>query len=276
METAWDRLSSTRAFTFDDGLLRKILDVAGRWGKPALSSRVLNVLATRSLPINEHHMTAVLQAYVNAGQVPEALRAISEMRLAGLTPTLESVEPVISSLTSADIVDQAFYGLEDISRSGDQVDVIALNALIKASLRLGDIQRVRATQAAASNFGVQCNEESFNLVLEGCVSTGHRALGDAVLTDMAAAGVTPNQDTYELMVNLCLPPAMYEDAFYYLEKMKTSGYTPSASVYNSILRKCLGANDERWKLVQKEMASIGHSVDLESRNAIVEAKGRRL
>ena len=263
MELAWERLEGQKAFTPDDGLIRKILDVAGRWGKPELGHKALKILAERSIPVSIYHLTAILEAYVNDGQVPNALRIVNQMRSLGMTPTMTTVELITSVLRSADIIDQAFYGIEDMRKNGEDVDVVALNAVIRASVRIGDLRRVRATQVAAADLGIQPNVDTFNLVIEGCIATGHRALGDTIWTDMASANITPNEKSYHNMILLCLLPQTYEDAFFYLEKMKAQELKPSARIYNAIMRKCLLASDERWKLVEEEMRLLGYECELE-------------
>jgi pentatricopeptide repeat protein len=211
----------------------------------------------------------LIEAFVHAGQVPQAIQVLATMRSAGLTPTLRTAEPIASALASAELIDQAFYAIEDLPAG--TVDVAALNALILASARLGDLQRVRATQTAASALGIEPDIDTFNLTFAGCITAGHRPLGDTLLDEMAKAGIQPNATTYERMILLCLIPVKYDDAFYYLEKMKVDGFPPPYSVYRAILRKCIDAGDRRWRMVVEEVQSLGLRLDKEMQSVLEDA-----
>ncbi|WVQ65315.1 uncharacterized protein L199_003491 [Kwoniella botswanensis] len=277
-ETAWYRVKSS--YTADEGLILSLLNAAGRWGRPDFASTILE-----SLPVapQEQHLAPLLEAFCNAGEVPNAFQVLVSIRDAGLTPTMATVQPIVSVLSNAEVIDQAFYGLEDMYKSGQPIDITALNALIDASARLGDLQRARATQTAATDLGLTPNVDTFNLVLSCCISAQHRPLGDAILNEMSAQSLSPNATTYENMINLCLTRPTYEDAFYYLEKAKADGFKPSYAIYNSLIRKCITTNDSRWRLVVDEMKSVGYRLDNELHEFInsggkprrAEEKGRR-
>ncbi|KAK8858809.1 hypothetical protein IAR55_003039 [Kwoniella newhampshirensis] len=240
--------------------LASMLNAAGRWGRPDLASTLLESLPTAP---QEQHLAPLLEAFCNAGQVPNAFHVLSSIRDAGLTPTLATVQPIVAVLKNAEVIDQAFYALEDMHKAGQPVDIAALNALIEASARSGDLQRVRATQMAAGDLGLSPNIDTFNLVLSCCITTRYRPLGDTVLSEMVAHDIAPNSTSYENMVLLCLTQATYEDAFYYLEKTKSDGFKPSYAVYEALMRKCVTLQDSRWRLVMDEMKAVGYRMDSE-------------
>ena len=270
VDAAFDRVSHTRIFTPDAGMIDRILEVAASWGRPDLASKALALLSNIDAPVQEKHLVALLESYVTAGQVPEALRVVASIRSTGLHPTLAAVESIVGVLSTPEIVDQAFYGLEDMHKAGEVVDVVALNALILASARIKDLRRVRATQASLSSFGLRPDIDTFNSVLEGCINAEHSTLGETVLSEMSNAGVTPDRITYEKLIKLCLIPADYEQAFFYLEKMKSEELRPSAAAYRSILVKCLVSNDRRWELVRQEMNVLGYRMDAATKRMIDE------
>ena len=221
-------------------------------------SSVLEALSKYSIEPQEHHLVALMEAYVGAGQVPEAMQVLSTIRSVGLRPTSVTAEPILAVLSSADVVDNAFYALEDLKAKGEVIDITALNVVIEASSRLNDLQRVRANQMAASDLGVELDIDSYNSALSACVQSSHRALGDTLLKEMAEAGVTPNGTTYHHMILLCTKQVKYDDAFYFLEKSKSEGYKPSREAYRELAIKCEAIRDERWRLVVEEMESLGY------------------
>ena len=259
MEKAWQKIIPSHAFTPDEGLLLRVLSVAARWGRPSLAIDALEVLSSKlKVTAGEHHLVPLLEAYVNAGQVPEAFSVLPQLRSAGINPNRRAVESITAKLRTVALVDQAFYALEDMRKSGKTIDPSALNAVIDASMRLDDMQRVRATQLAAASLGVAPNVEMFNLVLEACARTKMRRLGDTVMADMATAGIKLDATSYENMIRLCLSQPDYDDAFFYLEKMKDVGFKPRVQVYEWLAVHCVERKDGRWKIVLDEMTSMGY------------------
>ncbi|TXT15987.1 hypothetical protein VHUM_00490 [Vanrija humicola] len=258
VETALAHTVENKAFTPDEGLILAVLAVAGRWGRTGLASQALDLLPSLKIQPQEHHMAPLLEAFCNEGRVPDALKVVSSLRASGINPILTTVRPIVKVLSNTELVDQAFYALEDMHKEGEVVDVAALNAVIEASSRLRDLQRARATQLAAADLGVTPTLETFNIVLEACSHGSHRHLADTLLKEIAEAGLQPNQATYEAMVGVCLSQAEYEDAFHYLEKMKAEGFKPSVGVYSRLGFKCARNNDSRWKLVAEEMGQLGY------------------
>nr|XP_019012989.1 uncharacterized protein I206_02486 [Kwoniella pini CBS 10737]OCF51770.1 hypothetical protein I206_02486 [Kwoniella pini CBS 10737] len=258
VEIAWRRVKDN--YTPDEGLILSMLNAAGRWGRPDFASSILEYLP---IPPQEQHLAPLLEAFCNAGEVPNAFHVLVSIREAGITPTMATVQPIVSVLSNAEVIDQAFYALEDMQKAGQPIDITALNALIDASARLGDLQRARATQMAAPDLGLSPNIDTFNLVIACCITAKHRPLGDTILNEINTLALSPNATTYENMISLCLTQPKYEDAFYYLEKAKSDGFKPSYSAYNSLVRKCITANDSRWRLVVDEMKTVGYRVDNE-------------
>ncbi|WVF68838.1 hypothetical protein IAT40_003611 [Kwoniella sp. CBS 6097] len=255
VETAWNRVKSS--YTPDEGLIIAMLNTAGRWGRPDFASTMLERLPNPQ----ERHLAPLLEAFCNAGQVPNAFHVLASIRDAGLAPTMATVQPIAAVLTNTEVIDQAFYALEDMHKAGQPIDITALNALIDASARLGDLQRARATQTAAADMGLTPNVDTFNLVLECCVKSQYRPLGDTILSEMVAQDISPDATTYEALIRLCLTQPTYEDAFYYLEKTKSSGFKPSYAIYDALIRKCLKLNDSRWRLVADELKDVGYKIE---------------
>ncbi|BEI81509.1 hypothetical protein CcaverHIS002_0206690 [Cutaneotrichosporon cavernicola] len=258
VEAAWNRVVNIKAYTPDEGLILSVLAVAARWGKPALATRALGALSDIGVSKKEHHVAPLIEAFCRDGRVPDAIEAVGLIREGGIAPRLQTVRPIVEVLRTAEIIDQAFYCLEDRVKDEKPVDIAVFNALIQASAKMGDLQRARATQLAAPELGVEPDIDTFNMVLLACAATKHTELSKTVLGEMEAAGFAPNETTYESMISLALSQTDYEDAFYYLEKMKADGIKPSRDIYRQIGMKCAAFDDTRHNLVADEMANIGY------------------
>lgn len=233
-----------------------------------MATAALELLPVLSVTPREHHLVPLLEAYVNAGQVPNAIRVLSTIRAAGMVPTMATAEPIISILDNVDVLDQAFYALEDMRNNGQPVDITALNALVEASTRLQDLQRARATQLAAGALGVTPNRDTYNSVLAACVHAKHRQLGDSILSEMDSASISVDAVTYRHLIMLCLTQSTYEDAFFYLEKMKAESFEPTLDIYRALVLKCFSAGDRRWRLVVEEMEALGLRLDPATRQRL--------
>lgn len=278
VEAAWDHVVNVKAYTPDEGLILSVLAVAARWGKPSLATRALAALSDIGVTKKEHHLTPLIEAFCRDGRVPDAIEAVSLIRDGGITPSVMTVRPIVDVLRTAEIIDQAFYCLEDRAKDGKTVDVAVFNALILASANAGDLQRARATQLAAPELNVTPNAETFNMVLAACAAAKHKELAQGVLGEMEAAGFAATAATYESMIRLALSQHDYEDAFYYLEKMKADGIKPARDIYKQIGMKCAANDDKRHSLVADEMDAIGYGkpdfeVELERKRAR-QARGR--
>ncbi|KAK4688370.1 TRIAP1/MDM35 family protein, partial [Tremellales sp. Uapishka_1] len=269
VEEAWAKVIDQKEYTPDEGMILAVLGVAGRWGRPDLASKALEYLTLLSVRPQEHHLAPLLEAFCRAGQVPDAIQVLSYIRSSGITPSMVTVQPIVVILSQdVQVLDQAFYALEDMHKAGTPLDITALNALIEASANLSDLQRARATQTAASDLGLIPDVDTFNLVLSACIAARHRPLGDTILSEMASNSINPNATTYERMILLCATQPTYEDAFYYLEKMKAEGFKPTYAAYEALIRKCAAVQDTRWNLVGEEMESVGHRMDRSLRDFV--------
>lgn len=260
VDIAWARVVENKAYTPDEGLILAILGMAGRRGRTDLAANALALLPEIHVKAQEHHLAPLLEAFCREGRVPEALKLVNTIRTTGVEPSMWTVQPIVSVMSDAEILDQAFYTLEDMAKEGTTIDVAALNAVIKGAEVLKDLERARATQLAAADLGVTPNVDTFNIMLDACVHARHRDLGNMILKEMSAAGIEPSEQTYIALIRLNLTQKDYEDAFYYLEKMKAAGSKPSKQLYTQLGRKCANSKDARWKLVAEEMAAVGYKV----------------
>jgi pentatricopeptide repeat protein len=258
VDKAWGRTVVDKSYSPDEGLVLRILAVAGRWGRTRLAYDALACLPDIGVEAQEHHMAPLVEALCREGRVPDALKLVASIRKSGIVPTISTVQPIANVLTTPELLDQAFYAFEDMHKAGAVIDVAAFNAVIAAAQKLGDLQRARATQLAAADLGVTPDIHTFNYMIAACRSAGHYALGETLMAELAAAGLTPTEKTYEHMVHLALSQPEYEHVFYFLETMKSAGFKPRAPVYLAIGKKLARRQDERYKLVAEEMATLGY------------------
>lgn len=246
----------------NEGVCMATLNTAARHGLPDLATDVLRILKTGGVDWQEHHFSALIEAFCRNGQIKEALITLHIMRTNDIPPT-DFTSAFIFDLIKHDIdsLDSAWSVIDEIHASNAGLDIDALNVMIQASIFLGDLQRAIGIYKSFSDYGLVPDHSTFNLLLQGCVGAHHRQLGDILLDDMKQAQVKPNAETYEKMILLCLTQETYEDAFFYLEEMKAAGHVPTRAIYESLLAKCLSVDDARGNMVLQEMKECGYKVE---------------
>ncbi|KAI8972256.1 hypothetical protein BD414DRAFT_426061 [Trametes punicea] len=258
---AWRKVVHDLRFLPDEGCCLQVLHTAARHGLSTLALDVLEVLKSIKIVWCEHHIAPVIESMCRHAEIKEAMIMLDYMRKNDIVPTLETAQPIFEIISKdADAVDNAWGQLEILREEGHNVDVVALNVVIQASVALQDLQRAVGTYKASANLGVKPNVDTYNLLLRGCIDARHRELGDRLLSDMKDAGIKPDVTTYERMIRLCLTQSTYEDAFFYLEEMKTLGMVPPLTVYEALIRKLVSVGDVRHKLALEELKECGYDV----------------
>ena len=260
--TSWAHVTKTLNLVPDEGICLSVLYTAARHGAPDLATDVLHTLKSTDVAWEEHHFAALIEALCRKGQLQDAFVTLHVMRTNGIAPVETTASPIVDSIKNdTDTLDAAWAIIDEIHSNGSGLDIDALNAVVEASIKLGDLQRAIGIYKAFPDYGVNPAIITYNHLLDGCITAQHRQLGDILLEDMKQAGLKPDSMTYEKMINLCLTQEYYEDAFYYLEEMKGAQFLPPQGVYEAIYKKCHTALDSRKGMVVEEMKECGYEVD---------------
>ncbi|TIB30572.1 hypothetical protein E3P86_03475 [Wallemia ichthyophaga] len=254
IEHAWSIVVAENGTAVDEGTCILVLNACARTSNPQLSTLVIASLRNQFIPLQEHHLAPVIEAHAKADNIKEPFILLGVMRQNKIAPQLETAQPILDVISkSVDSVDDAYYMLQDLQKEGEAIDISALNVIISASIKLGDIHRALSTFQEVDTFNLKPSTETYNILLSGCIDTSNRSLGDKLLTLMKKQGIQPDKRTFERLIVLCLTQSTYEDAFYYLEEMKSAGYIPPQSVYETLIRRCKSLGDSRYKVALEEL-----------------------
>jgi pentatricopeptide repeat protein len=219
-----------------------------------LGTEVLRVVNEIGAPWQEHHLACMIEAFCKENRLKEAFETLHVMRENGITPAAETAHPIFNLIKGdIDIIDKTWGILNQLQAEGKGVDISAINAIIQATVYLGDLQRAVGTYKSLPDYGVEPNVETFNLLLSACIAVSHRELGDYLLSEMKKASLKPDARTYERLIILCLTQTDYEDAFFYLEEMKGHNFLPTIGIYEAVIKRCVTAGDSRYTLAVEEM-----------------------
>ncbi|KAG6907662.1 hypothetical protein DXG01_007866 [Tephrocybe rancida] len=236
-----------------EGVCLAVLDTAARNANPDLATDALRVLKSADIKWEEHHFAPLIDAFCGQNQLKEAIQVLEIMRSQEIEPIPETVSSLLAALSDTETIDSVWVIIDEMVKEGKKIDLSVLQALISASVKLGDLQRAIGAYKSLAEYGATPDLAIFNSLIEACRSASHRDLGNLLLNDMRAANINPDEVTYEKFISLCLTQQDYEDAFFYLEEMKSAGFHPGYNVYAALVKKCLNHGDFRYRIALKEM-----------------------
>jgi pentatricopeptide repeat protein len=214
----------------------------------------------------------MIEAFCAANRLKEAFETLQLMRENDIKPVTETAYPIFNVIKqNVDTLDGTWAIIDELRGEGKEVDITAINAIIQATVFLGDLRRAVGTYKSMPDYGIKPNVDTYNMLLSACITVGHHELGTLLLSEMKGAAIKPDVRTYERLIILCLTQTNYEDAFFYLEEMKGHKLLPSIGIYDAIIRKCASVGDTRYTLALEEMKQCGYSVSQELTDFI--AKG---
>ncbi|GAO46106.1 hypothetical protein G7K_0346-t1 [Saitoella complicata NRRL Y-17804] len=251
---------------FSEGLALRILLAAGRHGKPDFATEILRAVASNA-PFSEPMFASLLEAYIGAGDAKNAFMVLPIMRQAGVTPTLKTAFPLVSYISKdIETVDRAFFTLQDLQKEHKTVDLVAVSAVIKACIRLNDLERAVSTLQDMSQFKLKPDSDTYDMLLAACAADSNKNLSLYIAKDMASNNVAPTAATFTHIIGTSLwAGSDYEEAFVYLEEMKAAGFKPSQEIYTELIRKCVIYNDGRATVALEEMQAFGYETDFVSK-----------
>ncbi|TIC00956.1 hypothetical protein E3Q18_00940 [Wallemia mellicola] len=133
IEHAWTIVVSENSSAVDEGTCLLVLNACARQPNPQLATWVISSLKSQHIPLQEHHLAPVIQAYAATGNLKEAFPILGIMRQNKIQPQLETAQPILDNISkSIDNVDEAYYLLHDLNKQGEAMDVSAVNVIISA------------------------------------------------------------------------------------------------------------------------------------------------
>ncbi|KAL5631740.1 hypothetical protein ACGC1H_007296 [Rhizoctonia solani] len=272
VQRAWDWIRQSRCPPTEP-LCVEILNTAARYGLPDLAQSVLSHLQETSQPIYEHHLAALIGSYAAAGQLREAYLALDlfkDHRVQILPESASALVETIDKSTSA--LDNAWDVLSQLPRP---VNIAAVNTTLQAAVNLEDMQRAIGIYKELSDLEASPVAETYDVLLAGCLSISHAALGERLFQDMRSRRIKPTLQTYSRLILLSLTQENYESAFSRLEEIKERKMIPPQRVYEALVRRCVEDGDPRAELALEDMEICGYRVSTELRDYLLRSKKRQ-
>ncbi|KAG6820981.1 hypothetical protein H0H93_008610 [Arthromyces matolae] len=269
----WQKVVGEAGMNPGEGVCLAVSDAAARNGFPDLVTDALRNMQALGIQFQEYHFAPLIEAFCRRGDLESAVKVLDIMQSYQVNPSPETASGLLDALNGPEPIDLLWGITDKLLQDGKHIHLTVLHVLIKASVKLGDLQRAIGAYKSLPEYGAQADITIFNSLLLGCVTASHRPLGDLLLDDMKALQIKPDQETFETFIFLCLTQNEYEDAFFYLEEMKAAGFNPGYDVYAGLVTKCINADDSRYSIALKEMQEMGHQPRMELKKLMKHKEG---
>ncbi|KAG9012712.1 hypothetical protein FRB93_001265 [Tulasnella sp. JGI-2019a] len=255
-------LQKCEKVTLDEGLLMDIVHFATRRGNLPLVQKILEDLKLKGAKLKEYHYAPLIELHAAEKNFPDVLTVFETMHQNGIAPTYGSTMAFSSALSKDwDNVDSTYHLIEAMRDRGEKVDLVVLNAFIRAARIKEDLHRAVGFYHAFPSFGISPDPRTLDLLLANCASHENDTLANELWDELVKGGVQPNEQAYRSMIHLTLRSMTdYEACFHWLEEMKSKGITPSKALYDTLARRLAYRRDSRADMVLQEMQEQGYQV----------------
>jgi len=145
--------------------------------------------------------STLIKAHAMAGNLEEAFTLLHQMREAGVSPTVRTLNPLIDRCAREERKDMVGRALALMREWDVPKDVVTYNSLLAASIAQGESEHVI----------------------------------DHIFQELRAEGLKPNVVTYNILIDQMGRKGDHDGALAMLEKMEASGIAPNAQTYGHLM-----------------------------------------
>ena len=165
----WDKMVRSNILNPADGMAYNALNTASRHGDSALATEVIQLLSSRRVKLNINHYEALLDCYVQAGDLQNAFEVLCIMTDAGIQPDQSSTRSIFMKLRhSPELADETLSILADLSKERE-LPTAAVNVLLEALAKVGDMPKALEVY---QQFDRLCpsgpNQQTFAVLIDEC------------------------------------------------------------------------------------------------------------
>ncbi|KAK2067594.1 hypothetical protein P8C59_001318 [Phyllachora maydis] len=194
----WQRFVRPGILQPSDGTTMSMINTASRNMDPELATEAIQVLATRGVNLGLHHYEPLIECYTTAGDIGNALRALSIMAEAEMQPDRASTRSIYLLLrASPSRTEEAIAVLTELSKERG-MPITALNVVLEALYHQEDSARAVDLYRQVRDI---CPEgpdmHTFEILLSRPIS---EKLADFIASEMSAFSIRPNCTMYDNLV----------------------------------------------------------------------------
>ncbi|CAJ1334400.1 unnamed protein product [Effrenium voratum] len=217
-------------------------------GRMTLAKEWLTNMRDMSFEPNVVTFGTVLQSCHKLHKVEEAEELLQDMRKMKVEPNLVIFNTMLNIYASARRGAKAEQVFRELVRRG-RPDAAAFGSLVKASARMGDMQRCMSwmQRAEASE---RLDAKAYYSLISACAQAGDVAAARKALEEMKGKGLAEDTIACTGVVRACAVAGDLPEAEKTLRHMEASGLRPNTFTANAVMTLCANAQRpltaEKW------------------------------
>ena len=277
-----------------DGVVENVLATAARYGDVKMAMEAIQILTGRGVKLRLCHYETLVETYVAAGELENAVLSLFIMTNASVEPRRSTTRPILRSLLEhPDLLDAAIawlapHLLEAVDGVKKMYDpppaafTVALEAVLQIRGMNGPHGALEMLKKAATDGRILLEADAFNAILRECLTVDSIKELEVLMRE---SRVPVNSDTLETFLMIYSEHGNYE----YVQRWGLVAISPQArrnnlsiswDAMNKFIRRALDEEDQvAWKAVTY---CRNHGIPLHSAlierarvlNAMLRDKGR--
>ncbi len=260
----------------DEGTLVAALGAATRMRHVPLADAAWAALEAtaeaRGAPPCAASYAALLASRAGRGDLEGAFCALTALQQAHGSEELPpgALAPLVAACTGGpDALDEAYYTVERLHARGEAAGVSALNVVIAACARAGDVGRAFETfEEMERTFGAAPTTASYNALLSACVWHGRAWAAPRMEEEMRAKGIAADATTRALLLDATLAARDTPAALARLQVAVRDKEPPPRDTLRRLLSHTKREGDEEARakvLLAMKSFGVGHMRDANGR-----------
>lgn len=212
----------------------------GRWGLLDAALRLLSSMQSAGVSPTVITYSVAIDACARAGgavAVDRAFDILAQMEEAGLEPNVVTFNSLIHACAQGKRAQLAFDVFERMVKSGVSPDIVTLCSLVDACGRAGEIEKAfQIIESIPRRFSpLRPNVPAYNALMHACFKAGALDRMESAFSKMKRRKLVPNVVTFSTLVSAYAANGDVDNALCYMEYMKKLGMRPNRMVFTSII-----------------------------------------
>lgn len=178
----------------------------------------------------------MMDACAKRGDVALCKQVYRNMSRRGLEGDAYTVSAMVNAFVNADRLEEAVVCLEDMYKAGLEVHSAAFGKVMDAYGRKGKLHRAIQVLDSMTLFGVQPTQTTYNTLIGACVAAGlHTQAWDLFEEMKVTSEFQGDRYTWHSLMKACLSTRRWRDAIQFYENIKESAFLCNQVTYRYAL-----------------------------------------
>lgn len=212
----------------------------GRWGLLDAALRLLSSMKTAGVSPTVITYSVAVDACARAGgavAVDRAFDILRKMEQEGLEPNVVTYNSLIHACAQGKQVKLAFDVFHRMVRADVVPDIVTLCSLVDACGRAGEVERAfEAMEALPRQFPyLQPNAPAYNALMQACFKAGDLERMERAFADMKNRKLRPSVVTFSTLISAYAAVGDVPKSLQIVKEMKEAGLSPNRMTFTSII-----------------------------------------